>query len=147
MSEISYGLYEQIINEIINDHLKKIDHEPVIKDTGKLDAAESSKVLAEYLKRILQEVFNYIEDGSMVIKDRVDFCNSILHYIAECIEKGDFGFKNDLTTIKRIKGFFIQQDAQMLLSLIDRRNPRYSPMIHGVILQIKPAYLLQNKLA
>jgi HKD family nuclease len=96
-----------------------------------LDAAESSKVLAEYLRRILQEVFNYIEDGSMVIKDRVDFCNSILRYIAECIEKGEFGFKNDSTTIKRVKGFFIQQDAQMLLSLIDRKNPRYSPMIHG----------------
>ena len=33
MSEIIYGLYEQIINGIINENLNKVDKELVIKDT------------------------------------------------------------------------------------------------------------------
>jgi len=36
MSEIIYGLYEQIINGIINENLNKVDQELVIQDTQKL---------------------------------------------------------------------------------------------------------------
>jgi hypothetical protein len=43
MSGIIYGLYEQIINGIINENLNKVDQELVLKDTQPLDAAESSK--------------------------------------------------------------------------------------------------------
>lgn len=46
MSRIIYGLYEQIINGIINDNLTKVDQELIIKDTQPLDSAESSKILA-----------------------------------------------------------------------------------------------------
>lgn len=48
MPGIIYGLYEQIINGIINDNLDKVDQELVIKDTQPLDTAESSKILADY---------------------------------------------------------------------------------------------------
>ena len=32
MTEITYGLYEQIINGNINNHLSEIDHELIMKD-------------------------------------------------------------------------------------------------------------------
>jgi hypothetical protein len=57
-------LYEQIINGIINENLNKVDQELVIKDTQPLDSAESSKILAEYLTRILREIYCYIFDTS-----------------------------------------------------------------------------------
>jgi len=63
MSGIIYGLYEQIINGIINENLNKVDLELVIKDTQPLDSAESSKILADYLTRILREIFDYIMKG------------------------------------------------------------------------------------
>jgi hypothetical protein len=43
-------------------------------------------------------------------------------YITECIQKGSFSFKKDDATLKRIKSFLIQQDAQMLLSLVDKED-------------------------
>ena len=43
MSAIIYGLYEQIINGIINENLTKVDQELVIQDTQPLDSAESSQ--------------------------------------------------------------------------------------------------------
>ena len=67
MSRIIYGLYEQIINGIINDNLNKVDQELVIKDTQPLDSAESSKILADYLARILREIFNYIDEGDTIV--------------------------------------------------------------------------------
>jgi len=71
MSEIIYGLYEQIINGIINENLAKADQELVLKDIQPLDSAESSKILADYLTRILREIFDYIEDGDTIVRDRM----------------------------------------------------------------------------
>lgn len=124
MSGIVYGLYEQIINGIINDNLNKIDQELIIKDTQPLDSAESSKILAEYLTGILREIFAYIDEGDTTVRDRVDFCNSILLHIIGCIQKGSFSFKKDEATLKRVKSFLIRQDAQMLLSLVDKKAVR-----------------------
>jgi len=86
MSGIIYGLYEQIINGIINDNLNKVDQDLVIKESHPLDSAESSKILADYLTRILREVFDYIDDGDTIVRDRVNLCNGILQYITECIQ-------------------------------------------------------------
>jgi len=47
MSGIIYGLYEQIINRIINENLNKVDQQLLIKDTQPLDLAEFSKILAD----------------------------------------------------------------------------------------------------
>ena len=62
MSGIVYGLFEQIINGIIHENLTKIDQELLIKETQPIDSAESCKILAEYLTRILREIFEYIDD-------------------------------------------------------------------------------------
>ncbi len=124
MSEVIYGLYEQIINGIINENLNKVDQQLVIKDTQPLDSAESSKILADYLTKILREIFDYIEDGDSVVRDRVNLSNGILQYIAECIQKGSFSFKKDQETLKRVESFVISQDAQLLLALIDKKASR-----------------------
>ena len=129
MSGITYGLYEQIINGIINENLNKVDQELVIKETQPIDSAESSKILADYLTRILREIFDYIDDGDSVVRDRVNLCNGILQYITEYIQKGSFSFKKDAATLKRIKSFLIQQDAQMLLSLVDKKASKQSVLL------------------
>jgi len=131
MSNIIYGLYEQIINGIISENLTKIDQELVIKDTQPLDSFESSKILAEYLARILREIFDYIEDEDTVVRDRVDFCNNILLYIIESIKNGSFNFKKDEMLLKRVKSFLIHQDAQMLLSLVDKKSSKQTALLNS----------------
>jgi superfamily II DNA or RNA helicase/HKD family nuclease len=121
MSIIIFGLYEQIINGIISENLNAFNQELISKDTQPLDSAESSKILAEYLTRILREIINYIDEGDAVVRDRVNLCNSILQHIMECIQKGCFGFPKDATLFKRVENFLIQQDARMLLSLVDKK--------------------------
>jgi hypothetical protein len=106
-----------------------VDQELIIKDTHPLDSAESSKILADYLTRILREIFNYIDEGDTIVSDRVNLCNGILQYITECIQKGSFSFKKDEETLKRVKSFLIQQDAQMLLSLVDKKASRQTALL------------------
>ena len=135
MPRIIFGLYEQIINGIIKENLGQIDQKLVITDTQPLDLAESSKILAEYLTRILREIFDYIDDGDTVIQDRVSLCNSILQHIIERIQTGSFNFKKDEATLKRVKGFLIRQDAEMLLSLVDRKAIRHPALLSDKIVR------------
>lgn len=124
MSQLVFGLYEQIINDIINDNLNKIDNELIIRDTVPIDAAESSKILADYIAHILREVLEYIEDSDKVIENRTSLCNSIIKHIIDCIEKGKFNFKKDENTVKRLNGLLIHQNAEILLALLDNRKAR-----------------------
>jgi len=91
--------------------------------------AESSKILADYLTRILREIFNYIDDGDTIVRDRVNLCNGILQYITKCIQNGSFSFKKDEATLNRVKSFLIRQDAQMLLSLVDKKESRQTALL------------------
>jgi len=43
-----FGLYEQAINQIISQHLDRLNTEMIRIQTGPMDSAESSKILAEY---------------------------------------------------------------------------------------------------
>lgn len=95
MSELIFGIYEQIINGIINDNLSKFDADLLYKETAPVDFAESSKILADYFAGILKEVLEYIEGTDTVVQDRVGLCNSIIEHIACCIEANRFNMKGD----------------------------------------------------
>lgn len=122
MSNIAFGFYEHIINKIIYDNLIKIDSEVTFKDTTLLDEAESPKILTKYLSLIIKQILDCIEDSHTVVPDRVALCNSIIKHIVECIENGKFGFKNEELLIKRLKGFYIKENAEVLLTYLDRRK-------------------------
>ena len=107
MSKLAFGIYEHIINEIINESLSKFDKGSTLKETEALDEAESSIVLAEYLANILKEVLDYVEDTKTSVRDRVALCNSVIDHIIYSIENGKFNFKSDENVIKRLKGLLI----------------------------------------
>jgi len=44
---LSFGIYEQVINQIIRQHLGQLENELVKIVTGPIDSAESSKILDE----------------------------------------------------------------------------------------------------
>jgi superfamily II DNA or RNA helicase/HKD family nuclease len=123
MPTLTYGLYEQVINRIINENLAQIEKELVQLKVEKLDFAESSQVLAEYFAHILCEVLDYI-GGDEAVKNRVDLCNSIIEHIVACIEKGAFGLAVESHLARRIKHFLVEQDAKLLLALVDERKAK-----------------------
>jgi HKD family nuclease len=123
MPPITYGLYEQVINRIINENLVQLAQEFIHKQIEKLDSAESSQVLAEYFAHILGEVLDYI-GGDDAVKNRVDLCNSIIEHIVACIEKGAFGLTVESHLARRIKHFLVERDAKLLLALVDERKAK-----------------------
>lgn len=115
------GFYEQVINQIIKEGLTSLDRNLFNIAVDKIDAAESSKLLASYFTNILAEVLEYL-DGEESLQNRIDFCNSIMLHIIKCIENGSYNFKNDPILVKRIKSFLIHQDAEVLLSILDKKD-------------------------
>lgn len=117
---VAIGFYEQVINQIIKEGLTSLDRNLFNIAVDKIDAAESSKLLASYLTNILAEVFEYL-DGEESLQNRIEFCNSIMLHIIKCIENGSYNFKKDPLLVKRIKSFLIHQDAEVLLSILDKK--------------------------
>ena len=113
------GLYEQVINEMIDAELKSLEGhlDPV---RGDLDGAESSLLLGRYMGRLLTRVLQYIDSKENTVKDRIALCNAVIRHIVDYLEKTSPD-KLDRDIIDRIKGHLIHQDAQMLLELIDSR--------------------------
>lgn len=54
--QIFTGIYEQVINRIIDEELKKINPDQNIIKTANIDPAEAQHVLAEYLEQVIEKV-------------------------------------------------------------------------------------------
>lgn len=107
------GLYEQVINEIISNKINNLSDKKYI-DKTKIDEAESSSVLAQYMYKVMQKSLNYVQenkgDDITKLKKQIDICNKII----EVIEKE--------TKEESVAEFTICDDAEMLLSIVDKMN-------------------------
>ncbi len=119
---LSFGLYEQVINQMIHGSLQDLDNSLNQIETGPIDAAESSKILAEYLAHIVRQVLDYIDGEDHVVQDRVELCNSILDHIVKAIQNEHYGFKHQADMAQLVQQHMIHDDAKMLLALLDKRN-------------------------
>lgn len=122
MFQLPFGIQERIINNIVFDYLNRIEDKLVLKDTASIDSAESSKVLTVYLSHVIKEVLDYVHETDKAVEDRVGLCNSVINHIINCIENNWFSFKNDDVIAKKIKGFLIHQDAEILLAYLDKKR-------------------------
>jgi len=132
---IPFGIYEQVINTIISQHLEHLSNELVKIQTTKIDAAESSKILAEYLTLLIREVFDRIEGETNVLENRIELCNNLIEHIGSIIEKGEFGFKHSREIAELVRTHIVHQDAKLLLAIVDRKrsipalNAESSPIV------------------
>ncbi len=58
------GLYEQVINNLVNQELSTKQDE--LKYTEKIDSAEASGVLTRYLSEVIQKSLDSISDLSLI---------------------------------------------------------------------------------
>ena len=119
---IAFGIYEQVINDIISRHLQRLGSEFAKVQTAKIDPAESSKILADYLAGLIREVFDRIEGEADVLEKRVELCNRLIEYIGTVIEKGELGFRPSREMADLVRTHIVNQDAKMLLAIADKKK-------------------------
>lgn len=124
---LSFGIYEQVINRIIKQHLGQLESELVKVVTDSIDSAESSKILAEYFGLLLRRVLDYIEGENEAVENRINLCNGLIDYIAEAIDDGKFGFRHASEITQLVQNYLIHQDARLLLALLDNQQAMVRP--------------------
>ena len=124
---LSFGIYEQVINRIIKQHLGQLENELIKIVTDPIDSAESSKILAEYFGLLLRRVLDYIEGENETVENRMSLCNGLIDYIAKAINNGEFGFRHGSEITQLVKNYLIREDARLLLALLDNQQAMVRP--------------------
>lgn len=101
------GLYEQVINEKIDKELSK---EGQISHTAKIDEAEASKVLSQYVAEIVERGLENLRDSGGDISSQIALANHIISTIQEETKEADFD------------SFSVAERAEQLLALYDKQN-------------------------
>jgi len=115
------GLYEQVINKKINDELAAAAD--MLQQTAPLDEAEASGILAKYVAEIIEKGLDDLKDGGGNLYDQVALTNKIVSLIQS--ETNEDAFES-LT---------VDQRAEQLLALLDRKNSIYSLRGKGEVIR------------
>lgn len=119
MKKLAYGIYEQLINELV--HEKIIADDNVVVDKEKLDEAEASDILAKYLAEVAKKSLELVtvKDGkgpaedreALKLRSKVKLVNDIIALINQATEEdGD------------ISGYQIPDEVEQLLAVYNRRK-------------------------
>lgn len=103
------GLYEQVINEKIDKELSCVAN--ARKDTEKIDEAEASKILSQYLSEIVKQGLDHISDNGGNLSSQVNLANDIVSLIQR--NTGEDTFKN----------MSITSQAEQLRVLLKENDP------------------------
>ena len=104
------GLYEQVINHALNSELSKIPE--ARKSTAPIDAAEASKVLAQYLTEVVQKGLENVQDNGGGLEAQIQLANQIVNTIQNTTQEADFA------------SLGVDQQAEQLLALLRDNDPR-----------------------
>ena len=80
------GLYEQLINKVITSKINSINVESFYIDTVKLDKVEASKILSQYLSKVIHFALNQF-NGKNSIEQQIEISNGIIKLLSEEINE------------------------------------------------------------
>ncbi len=115
------GLYEQVINKKINDELAAAADK--LKQTAPLDEAEASGILAKYVAEIIEKGLDDLKDSGGNLYDQVALTNKIVYLIQRETEEDAF------------EALAVDQRAEQLLALLDKKNSIYSLRGKGEVIR------------
>lgn len=104
------GLYEQIINNALNNELSEIPD--ARKSIAPIDKAEASKVLTQYLTDVVQKGLDNVLDNGGDISAQIGLANQIVDLIQSTTQEADFA------------ALGVDQRAEQLLALLREQDPR-----------------------
>ncbi len=103
------GLYEQVINTEIKTELSSAsDAEKYVE---KIDGAEASSILSQYVSEVLKKSLDRISEGNNDISSQVNLVNKIVELISS------------ETAMDDMKSFEVDSDAEQLLALLASDDP------------------------
>ena len=73
--KLTEGVYENLINGHLANDMKQTEAEGLVCKTEEIDAAESSKMLADFLSDAIRKK---LEDADTAVEDKINFVNDIL---------------------------------------------------------------------
>ncbi|TAJ09205.1 DUF3427 domain-containing protein [Marinilabiliaceae bacterium JC017] len=83
------GLYEALINKLLKNRLNEIEKEQYYINEVKVDKAEASKVLSNYIVNVIHQALSQVI-GNDVIERQIEICNKIIHLLREQLDDEDF---------------------------------------------------------
>lgn len=110
--KLKNGLYEQVINEAIDSLLPEIVDSGKLVDISKIDEAEASKVLADYVAGVIEKELESVKGGEGRLEKQVALVNEIVKSIAEKT-------KDDETLT-----LSIAERGEQLMGVFDKKDPR-----------------------
>ncbi|MDD5434248.1 MAG: DEAD/DEAH box helicase family protein, partial [Nitrospira sp.] len=103
------GLYEQLINILVDAGLSRLSSGQYEIQREKIDDAEAHVVLSKYLQKIIQQSLQSFSLKNR-IERQVDLCNHIINLIKE------------ITGDQTIADAIVPIDTEILLAILDRAN-------------------------
>lgn len=103
------GLYEQVINKRIDLELAKIPEE--CKAVEKIDKAEASGILTQYISGIVKQSMDTISEEKDAISEQVKLINKIIRLISDEIQDSSY------------KEYLVDKKAEQLLALLSGDDP------------------------
>ena len=111
------GIYEQVINQKLNDEIVNADQSDRVVRTAPLDAEESSKVMAKYVRDVTEMGLDHIRDKGGSLQKQAALVNKIIDIIKCETDEPDFGSLSVLQDRSSA-----EQCVKELLAVMDRKN-------------------------
>lgn len=107
---LKQGLYEQLINRMINAELKNAEDRGMYINAAPVDAGEASKVLSQYLSEVIEKGLDNVRDNGGSLADQIALVNKLVDAVK--IETRENSF-DELS---------VEQRAEQLLALFDKKD-------------------------
>ena len=104
---LKQGLYEQVVNTEIKDELRQLPEDS--KHIEKIDAAESSSVLTQYLSEVVHKGLDRIAGDD--ISAQLNLVNKIVDLISQETAQDD------------LRDFTVDDEGEQLFALLSRDDP------------------------
>lgn len=104
------GLYEQVINSLLNQELSTKQDE--LKYTEKIDSAEASGILTRYLSEVIQKSLDSVSDSDE-LESKVAIVNKVVELLSKETQQED------------IQNFTVDEKAEQLLAFLSESDPMY----------------------
>lgn len=106
---LEHGLYEQVVNEQLNDALEEIPE--ARKALAPIDPAEASKIISQYMAEVIQQGLDNVVDNGGDIDSQIALANDIVQVIGKATAEQTFQEKG------------IHARASQLLALLREQDP------------------------
>lgn len=103
------GIYESVINNFLDEEIKKLQENKIKHYDEKIDKDEGSSVLSKYMSIIIKKAFNNVA-GDDKLNKQVEVCNKIINLLKYELNLDDYGEN------------IINENAKLLLAVLDKEN-------------------------